>query len=1651
MVQQVRYGRVSRIALGLLVSLLALVWVAKGQKFSEEPEVFKNQAVSYLQSMGTEAANKVAFDFKNAWNGQFNSEHKRKIIEIALLMKRKGYSFRPYFWHYFSYLAFSMAQERIDAIELDNVLDINLQVVQALKKEEYADFLLGMNTFFARRYLHYSRGLTMQVPGGTYDFKLIDFEPVAALDDILLEEEIPEAEEVVAEPVVEEQASEEDVWDDNDSWGNDDWGNNDSWGNNDDWGSDDSWGNNDDWGSSDDDSWGIETNDDSSWDEPQTSNRRTNTLERPTMIPTYPDYVSLEKNNYTHPAIQGPTIELRDVQLLILTHYDSLAIRNVQGHNLLKNRTFAAKSGVLEWPRQNVRLRGAEVTLGEFNTRTDRPVFKTPNARISFPGFLDKEVEGVFTYKSVKRPSRALSNYPIFTSYEADAVLRFPGGKVVYTGGVEFRGNKIFGASISRKPGKLEVLDGNGNKVIFRGLRFNFREDSVITSNKASLTILMGSDSIYHPSVEMEYRMSEGKMTIHRDKKHNVTAFESTYHGMNIDADLIRWNVETDSMDFSVLNGKDLIPATFESHDYFSASRFRRLTGPFGFHPISLAVAYAKQFDIREFVIDEIAQVTNIDIRMLKGAMKMLEQYNFCEYDQETGLVTLHDRAFHYYEASGRKKDYDNVFVPSVISRGPNASLKLDSMQIVARGVKKFYVTTDYEITIEPEDGLVKIGKNRNMTFNGSIDAIDFRYKGKDFEFDYDGFLINMPAIDSIRIQLPPQDSTLASHNPANRESLDNHLTETSGVLYLSQPTNRAGHDKTDAYPYFVTDTEAIVYFDGEEILDGAYDKSVRFIIPPLEVDSIDRDDASSIEFPGTFNSGDIFPPFEDTLHIQQDRSLGFVHDIPEEGYNLYKTGAKTYEKITVNSQGIRGGGKIDFLTSTLYSRDFIYYPDSVTADGHQGEIRPGSLGEASYPDAQLSAFDMYWLPRKDSMFLSTVDEPFKFYNSTAELTGQANITTKGVYGTGLISTRGSTAESEEFSFEELSYSARHAIFKVLTDDPEKPAMEGDDIALYFDLVKNEADVSPEITGVAAISFPYAALNTSITNATWFLEDSIITMEKPENVLLEESYFYSTREDLDSLVFNATKATYDINSQEMDVEGIPYIAVADAEIIPENNEMVVLANSVLQTFNNAEVIFENDSTYHYLFDATIDVESRNAFSGGATYLLPIGADTFDIQFRTFETEKDLIRGDSVEYSIAEGLIPASKNLEVAAGFLFKGGVTLKAYKQALELDGLVKPIIPGIAQNEWVTYSRTEDETEVIVDFENAFFEDGTSAVAGLHFDNAGNIYPTFVEQRKLPGDVDFFMAKGMLRYNEDGTFSIEKESKTYGETYEGHTLIYNDSTSDVFFEGPVTFMDRDANQVKVDAAVLGAGNRTSGKYNIDAFLTMDYQLNATVLELMATDLLDIVERLGNPPANDIELETLVNLSNMVGEAGARGYENGSLRDYVPMHEISPNLNKSLVISGVKMQWNEEHRAWHNTTKLGLSNILIQDVNAKMDGFLEFRKDEAGVDIMNLFLQAAPGTWYFFGYSDNHLSVYSSNSDFNTAINENSNEDRARQGDLILIAADETETLTFINDFREKYFGITEPYDLVSPTDATLEEENFDTIETEDDDDGFGF
>ena len=1496
----------------------------QAQRFSEDKTEFRSQAISRLRGVGTEAAIKIGFDFQNAWDGKFTSAQQDQIHLIALRMQRKGYSFYPFFYHYFSYLAYSVAQENLQRQELSSLLDINEQVLETLPKREYADFVFGLNIYFARRYLSLEKTLVVQAPGGSYSFKLLD----EAVE--IQEEEDPFGEEVFEDDtsgfITDEELAainstptdtEDDPWGDTNSdpfatantdpwatagtdpWataGTDPWATagTDPWAdsNNDPWGD----SNDDPWGDSNDDPWGDNSFDDNS----STAYEPPPPPQRPSYAVSVIDHLATVRNKYYPPELKGPVIEIKGSEMLIVTPNDSMTVNNVSGTFLLQNRNFVGTTGTVNWPGQNRKFRGAEVQLGDFYLRKDRSDFWTPNATIKHEALFDGQVEGVFTFKSQNRPKRSLSRFPVFTSNENNVKVKFAEPKLSYVGGIEIQGNKLFGRSVSKKPGTLTVLDGRSNQVILKSKFFTLG-DSLVSMDNGSISILHGSDSIFHKNVRAKYDIPTKKLSVHRNS--SITPFQSSYFDITINLDLIKWNMEQDSIGMKVTSAQDLIPATFESIDFFDEVRFRKLARFLNFHPISSAVFYARKYGLTEFYVGEMALEFEIDERYAKGAGKILSQYGFAEYDSESGLLVLNDKAFHYYDASGKKTDFDNMMVPSKIPDGPNAFLELDSGKLTVSGVNRFYLTSDFKVYAAPYDSTITLLKGRDLDFDGVIHAGDFDYQGVGHHFDYEEFLFNMGEIDSLRITIPLRDTTKADGG-REKTTLANQLTNTSGTLYIDKKENKSGLAKNNSYPFFVSDSEATVYFDGSEVLNGAYDKSVRFIIPPFEMDSIEREDGESIRFDGTFNSGGIFPTFEEILHPQADQSLGFVHQIPTEGYNLYGTEAKTYEEIRLSNQGMRGFGQIDFLTTTIYSDDFIYYPDSVTTDGTSGVISPGSIGTASYPEAILGKYDMYWLPRKDSMYLRTVDEPFKFYNSTAELTGHANITTKGVFGGGTMLTRGSRAVSSELNFEEFTYGARHADFEVLTDSVDKPAMAGDDIRLDFDLTTNTATVRPERVGIAAISFPYAQMKTSITEAVWDLEDSVVIMTKPAEVAIEDSYFFTTREDLDSLAFSGEKAIYDINSQKLNVQGIPYITVADSRIIPENNETTILANSVLQKFDNAEIIIDTLNGYHYLDRASIRVISRNKFEGNAWYKQIIGLDTFDIRFDSFELldvpvgEPDRKGNVPTQLmTVSGGEVPADRNLIISPGFRYKGSVSMFAYKKALELDGFVNLDLEG--REEWISFARNDDNTEIQLNFDNATFEGGGPAYAGLHRNIRDEMYTTFVEKRQTDSDHDFFRASGDLTYSDSTkTYKIESQIKSSGQSYAGSTMIYVDSAKSVIFEGPVNFFKPTTTDMKIEATALGVGNTETGEYQADVMMLLDFKVAPTILDIMALDLNEIIDRIGPTAANNISIELLYKLANLTDEATTRYYEETSLKNYTSLVSASRFLEKPIMILG---------------------------------------------------------------------------------------------------------------------------------------------------------
>src|SRR5690349_22163355 len=131
--------------------------------------------------------------------------------------------------------------------------------------------------------------------------------------------------------------------------------------------------------------------------------------------------------------------------------------------------------------------------------------------------------------------------------------------------------------------------------------------------------------------------------------------------------------------------------------------------------------------------------------------------------------------------------------------------------------------------------------------------------------------------------------------------------SKSSGTLFISRANNKSGKRKIPNYPRLDATTGGVIYFDREEVLSGAYDRSMFFVVPPFKLDSLNDADPASINFDGTFVSSGMFPNFKEKLHTQPDKSLGFSHMIPKGGYQLYKGDGKMHGTLNMDNRGLRG------------------------------------------------------------------------------------------------------------------------------------------------------------------------------------------------------------------------------------------------------------------------------------------------------------------------------------------------------------------------------------------------------------------------------------------------------------------------------------------------------------------------------------------------------------------------------------------------------------------------------------------------------------------------------------------------------------------------------------------------------------------------
>ncbi|MBX2915502.1 MAG: hypothetical protein KF856_09570 [Cyclobacteriaceae bacterium] len=1364
------------------------------------------------------------------------------------------------------------------------------------------------------------------------------------------------------------------------------------------------------------------------------------------------------------PEILGPIILFSRVSLGFITPYDSVILANTKGTFSLRDKLFVGEGGRFDWSAAGLSPDSVYCDLNKYNFKASQPYLKAEQGRLTYLGKIQGNVPGIFEFRSINHKSPQTATFPRFKSYQANINLTgLESINLKYTGGFGMQGAAANSNTVNNELATIEIF-GEANKR-FKAVAASFGfQDSVIVSPQARVTLFHQNDSIIHPAMELRYDYTRQRLILNKEKSSQRKApFTSSYFQIEFTADRLDWNLRSDSIKMWVQGSGKVAPMIIESNDFYDPEGYRELRGQgFNFHPLALVVNHANAFGSNDFYVFDLV-TEGRSLAVARMAADFLFQRGMIDYDARTGRIHVKDKAINFLQSAKGLSDFDNLKIHSLTDTVANAFINFKQGRMNVYGVEEFNVSDSLNVVIKPDSSRITFLQNRDIKFNGTINAGNFEISGRDFTLKYDSFFINMNHIDSIRFYVTEKNGTRRRVNNAMvgadstaqaASGMEASSNKTSGTLFINRPNNKSGKEKLPNYPRLDATAGGVIYFDRSEVLNGAYDRSVFFVVPPFKLDSLNDADPGSINFEGTFISSGMLPSFKEKLHTMPDKSLGFTHTVPASGYQLFQGDGKLYGGLSLDNAGIRAAGKIDYLAATVESKDFVFYPDSVVGRGNVGEIREKLYGAVYFPQVKLNDYRLKWLPKQDKMNIKNMKEPFSLYQNSATLDGALVVSKTGVGGDGRLSTRGSEVRSKEMTFSAKEFGARHARFEVKTGNPNKPALAGSNVKLNFNLDKNFATISPEVAGEAAITFPYAQFKTSIPEARWDLNTQKIVMSKAPDVPLADSYFYTTRKELDSLSFNATKAEYDIQTQQLKVSGIPYITVADARITPENNEVLILENAKIGQLKNTTIVMDTLNGYHRLTDGVVDVISRKEFTGYATYQYVNSVnDTFAIKMTNFhlepiteQTRNKRNRGNATMQTVGIGAVTEQNNIRVAPRIFYKGDMTMYATKPALQLKGFVKLDLKKIPNyNTWLLYTQSGDEKEIYLDFNNAITEEGRKPDAGLHFAEDNDLYITFVFDKKDPADDDFFLPSGSLFYQEETKeFKIEDRAKSTGEKLSGKVFAYNEDKQEVRFEGPVNFFNA-TKDFKVTASALGSGNLETDVIKMNSFIMLDMNIPATVYQQMAATIADVVknegvkeEGLGDPT------ELLYKIADLVGERVVKDYEQRSLQGYVPLPSVQ-GLQKPLVLANVNLKWSQEHKSFYSEGLLGLSHIQRTDINGAFEGFMEVGKNEDGAPVFHLFIKASPEAWFYFGLEDNRVMIHSSVQSINDFMSKKSNAGKAKVGELVYIPGTIDETLSWINKFRLSYYGLEAPYDLNSGGTTTKKKEE----KKKDEDDGF--
>ena len=1382
----------------------------------------------------------------------------------------------------------------------------------------------------------------------------------------------------------------------------------------------------------------------------------------------------IDSDNYSFDfdeATQSFTIKIPKTDIRSI--YDKTDTMSIQAasisYNPLEYEAFGT-AGTVRWDqRHGPEFKNSYAKLGDYTLNLRSSSYQAENVAYYNSKILRGAITGKF--KDAASPWTAKTKLrPYFDSYEKNIEILASEKNFKYFGGLTIEGNKL---QISGEPKTPAVMQ------FFKDGRLFFEAEALklefYQANDAAVKIFINdNDSIYHPS--SSFIISNDHFMVSRNKTEiGRLNFQISDVKMETNMESIIRKAGNDTLKFSYAHLNEVgryqtkLPVesylqselskptktVFRSMNYFDPQEFDKLKMYESRNPLFDIRNYCLKNNTRSFTANELAAYLKKNPQAINKRLIMLWYDGYIEYNTNTKRATANQKLFDHLDYFTRKKDYDVIQIVSPGEEGSRQALEagyhLKQNTLIIHGVESVILSNKNRTAFRTNNSKkVVVEENRNMQFSGLFQAGLAKFAQGHYRFNYDNYSVT---VDSAK-KLFYSEVRQSGEKDFRVEPIFSTIEDVGGIVYIDSSNNKSGYfmDTKYEYPKFKSTKKSYVYYN-EEGITSFNPEEFYFEINPYTRKDLMYISNKDLMLKGKMYTGNMLPLFEDTLTIQYDKfknnegvekelaSLGFIHELEGENVPIFEKGklnknAKGKSLVRLSRAGLKGEGKIDWLTSEMQAEEFTFYSDSLYAQAADFKISE-SENDERYPILSAENVKIKWDVEQESITCITeADEQMNIYDGRVKMSGEARYTPDYLMGRGTAEYENSRLESDSIMFKENAFFASKGNYAAYEkgSDKSKLLFEANDMKSYTDM--NAGKTAFE----KADSSSYANIESNKFNSypnymLWDHDESEAEINQAlnkhsnseyssEKQLLDSAFmvdvadfspgsFYGTTDSLqlisktDGLVFYGENADFNGGSKNLTIQEVKRIMVADISVIPAS-ELVIQENGKFGELKNTKIEVINDSNMvtHEITDVDIEILGKNNYtaSSGTYKYRDITGNDQNVFFSS-------IRYDDLKgASVANGSVDESRGFMLNPYFYFKGDINFNAGSDFLFFNGYAKMKDYCNYPADWFFFKNEINPKDVTIALNSDLQSDSAKqygrVFADIKFARDSNyIIPAFL--KTAPGTRDQSVFSGrqdgfITKYQSDKKQYIVSSAENLKDTLPLKNYIsYETDNCVIKTYGDLNY----ANIPYTEFTAVGSSvyDIRSRRYRIESFSILDFFFNDEASAIMADRMINQLP--SAPVLFDDVLQK--NIKRIAGKEVLKQYTESQLTQA----QLPAPLNSRFVFSDLKFYWDENQGAFKssgNTELLAINGIPVnQKINAKVKITKGFRNDE-----VRILIKVDNDDWFYFRFFDTNLYAFSSLSEFNRAISDTKTSNRKDPDSrLRYILANENEARAFDDNF----------------------------------------